>query len=79
MKYLFYIFIFTSLNAFGQSFNYSYIDPCTGITKTINIPSNGITVTYYGQINTFQANDFYSGAFENWAQGVYASFGSNNP
>lgn len=79
MKYLFYILIFTSLNAFGQSFNYSYIDPCTGITKTINIPSNGITVTYYGQINTFQANDFYSGAFENWAQGVYASFGSNNP
>ena len=63
---------------YGQV-NYSYVDPCTGITKTITVPSNGITVTYYGQINTFQANDFYNGAFESWAQGVYGSFGGNNP
>jgi hypothetical protein len=63
---------------YGQV-NYSYVDPCTGITKTITVPSNGITVTYYGQINTFQANDFYNGAFETWAQGVYGSFGGNNP
>jgi hypothetical protein len=63
---------------FGQM-SYSYTDPCTGILKTITVPSNGITVTYYGQINTFQAADFYNGGFETWAQGVYGSFGGSNP
>jgi hypothetical protein len=64
--------------SYGQV-NYSYTDPCTGVTKTLVVPSNGITVTYYGQVNTFQPGDFYSGTFENWAQGVYGSFGGNNP
>jgi len=59
--------------------NYSYTDPCTGIIKTIQVPSNGVTVTYYGQIKTFAPADFYSGAFETWSQGVYSSFGNNNP
>lgn len=64
--------------AFGQ-ISYSYVDPCTGVTKTISVPSSGVTVTYYGEINTFQPNDFYNGTFEAWAQGVYGSFGGNNP
>jgi hypothetical protein len=59
--------------------NYSYTDPCTGILKTITVPSNGVTVTYYGQIKTFAPADFYSGAFETWSQGVFSSFGNNNP
>lgn len=59
--------------------NYSYTDPCTGVLKTITVPSNGVTVTYYGQIKTFAPADFYSGAFETWSQGVYSSFGNNNP
>ena len=63
---------------YGQ-ITYSYTDPCTGATKTMSVPSNGITVTYYGQTQTFQPNDFYNGSFESWAQGVYGSFGGNNP
>jgi hypothetical protein len=59
--------------------NYSYTDPCTGVLKTITVPSNGVTVTYYGQIKTFAPADFYSGAFETWSQGVFSSFGNNNP
>lgn len=59
--------------------NYSYTDPCTGVIKKIQVPSNGVTVTYYGQIKTFAPADFYSGAFETWSQGVFSSFGSNNP
>ena len=59
--------------------NYSYTDPCTGVIKSITVPSNGVTVTYYGQIKTFAPADFYSGAFETWSQGVFSSFGNNNP
>ena len=79
-NFIFFIaFWFTSIVSYGQSFNYSYTDPCTGITKTMQVPSNGITVTYYGQVNTFQPTDFYNGGFESWAQGVFSSFGNNNP
>lgn len=73
------LFWLTPILVSGQSFNYSYVDPCTGVTKTINVPSNGVTVTYYGQIKTFSTSAFYSGEFESWAQGVYSSFGNNNP
>ena len=59
--------------------NYTYTDPCTGVLKSITVPSNGVTVTYYGQIKTFAPADFYSGAFETWSQGVFSSFGNNNP
>jgi len=75
----FIAFWFTSIASYGQSFNYSYTDPCTGVVKTIPVSTNGITVTYYGQIHTFQPTDFYNGGFESWAQTVYSSFGNNNP
>lgn len=71
--------ILVSSVGIAQTFAYKYTDPCTGIEKTIQVPSNGITVTYYGQVNTFAANDFYNGGFETWAQDVYSSFGNNNP
>lgn len=70
--------MFLSALAYGQT-SYSYVDPCTGTTRTINFPSTGIVVTYYGEIRVFQPSDFYNGTFENWAQGVYGSFGGSNP
>jgi len=63
----------------AQTYVYSYADPCTGIVKTINVPTNGVTVTYFGQMNTFSPGDFTNGNFNNWANGVYSSFGGNNP
>ena len=63
----------------AQTFTYSYSDPCTGMLKTINVPTNGVTVTYFGQINTFSPADFNNGVFNNWADNVYSSFGGNNP
>ena len=63
----------------AQTYVYSYADPCTGIVKTINVPTNGVTVTYFGQMNTFNPVDFTNGNFNNWANGVYSSFGGNNP
>ena len=63
----------------AQTYVYSYADPCTGIVKTINVPTNGVTVTYFGQMSTFSPADFNNGNFNNWANGVYSSFGGNNP
>jgi hypothetical protein len=63
----------------AQTYVYSYADPCTGIVKTINVPTNGVTVTYFGQMNTFSPADFTNGNFNNWANSVYSSFGGNNP
>jgi hypothetical protein len=63
----------------AQTYVYSYADPCTGNIKTINVPSNGVTVTYFGQMNTFSPADFNNGTFNNWASSVYSSFGGNNP
>ena len=74
----FILLVMWSAHASGQ-ISYSYNDPCTGAKKTIQVPANGITVAYYGQVQTFQPTDFYNGGFENWAQGVFSSFGANNP
>jgi hypothetical protein len=63
----------------AQTYVYSYADPCTGNIKTINVPANGVTVTYFGQMNTFSPADFTNGTFNNWANSVYSSFGGNNP
>ena len=76
---IFLFFLLFSGVSYGQTISYSYTDPCTGAIKTISVPSTGVTVTYYGQIKTFAPTDFYSGVFESWAQGVYSSFGNNNP
>lgn len=79
VRVLLAILFFISNVCFSQTFDYSYIDPCTGSTKTIQVPSTGVTVTYYGQIHTFQPDDFNNGVFESWANDVYGSLGSTNP
>lgn len=52
----------------AQGFTYSYLDPCTKTYKSITIPQSqqGITVNYYGNINTFNTNDFSNGNFDLW-------------
>lgn len=72
------LIMFTGL-AFGQTYTYSYNDPCTGVLKSLVVPSNGITVSYYGQINTFSPLDFQSGAFETWTNDIKSSYGNFNP
>lgn len=63
----------------AQTYVYSYTDPCTGLVKNLNVPINGVTVTYFGQIQTFQPVDFTNGNFNTWANSVYNSYGNNNP
>jgi hypothetical protein len=73
------LFLFTTTLLKAQTFIYSYTDPCTGLIKSINVPSDGVTVTYFGQIQTFSNNDFQNGAFDTWAESIYNSFGNANP
>ena len=72
-------FLFAAIWCNAQSFTYTYDDPCSGLEKSIQVPTNAITITYYGQIQTFSPSDFNNGVFEAWAQNVFSSFGSNNP
>jgi hypothetical protein len=65
---------------YSQTYNYTYTDPCNGTLQTVTVPINGeVTVGYYGFVETFSYNDFTSGAFESWAQGVFDQFGGNSP
>jgi hypothetical protein len=81
IKHLIFVIILlcTGLTSYSQTFNYSYTDPCTGVLKTVQVPTNGVTVSYYGQLQTFDPSAFYSGEFDSWMQDVYSSYGGNNP
>ena len=84
MRIKFLIVIFLSLLCnitTAQTFNYSYTDPCNGKVYNLSIPygQNQIAVTYYGQVNTFTANDFNNGAFDNWAAGVFNQYQNASP
>ena len=66
-KLLFILTFFLSLNLLGQGFTYSYVDPCSKLTKTIFISGNqSVTVNYLGFISSFTQTDFSNGNFDNW-------------
>ena len=66
---------------YGQSFQYTYTDPCTGLPNTITIsqPLGSVTLFYAGQWNTFTQAQLQSGGYEAWVNSINASFppGSN--
>ena len=68
-------FLISFVSSAQSTFIYSYNDPCTGVLKSIDVPTNGITVTYYGQVQTFNQDDFVNGNFNNWATNLYNSYG----
>jgi hypothetical protein len=57
---LIFIFLCIGLSTYGQTFTYSYKDPCNGNLKTVIVPSgqDQVAVTYYNQINSFKLDDF---------------------
>ena len=67
--------------ATGQSFNYSYTDPCNGKLYTLTIPygTDQLAVTYYNQVKVFTANDFNNGSFDAWASNVYSQYKNTSP
>lgn len=79
-NFIFILLLFLATTvAKAQTYVYTYTDPCTGLSKSLNVPVNGVTVTYFGQTQTFQPVDFTNGNFNNWANSVYSSYGGNNP
>jgi hypothetical protein len=67
-----------SLN--GQSFMYSYVDPCTKETKFITADRNSpIVVVYYNQIRTFSYTELQDGTFDLWMVDIYNKYKSTSP
>jgi hypothetical protein len=77
------LMILSGLAAHGQSFSYTYIDPCTKEVKSINVSDlNGnlpIVMNYYGQVRTFTPAELQNGSFDTWANDVYNNYGVGNP
>jgi hypothetical protein len=75
---LFLFMIGLSLN--GQSFLYSYIDPCTKESKFITADMNSpIVVVYYGQVRTFSYVELQDGTFDLWLFDTYNKYKSTSP
>jgi len=67
-----------SLN--GQSFLYSYVDPCTKETKFITADmSSPIVVVYYNQVRTFSYTELSDGTFDLWMADIYNKYKSTSP
>jgi len=63
----------------SAQYSYTYTDPCTLQSKSVFVPAGGgVVVNYFDNHNIFTANDFSSGAFDNWIAQV-AQSNSNSP
>jgi len=64
----------------GQSFLYSYIDPCTKETKFITADiSSPIVVAYYGQVRSFSYQELQDGTFDLWMNTTYNKYKTTSP
>jgi len=69
-----------ALSLKGQSFMYSYTDPCTQELKFINANmSSPIVIAYYGQVQTFSYTELTDGTFDNWINSVYLKYKNTSP
>ena len=71
-KFIVLLVLLLPMVVVGQSIiNYSYSDPCTGKTKTLEFLDNQtITVNYLGYIQAFDYNQINNGDLENWVNGI---------
>ena len=76
----FILLMIVALSVNGQSFIYSYTDPCTQELKFINADmSSPIVIAYYGQVKTFSYTELQDGTFDNWINSVYLKYKSTSP
>jgi hypothetical protein len=71
------ILFFTNLTAIGQTFTYTFIDPCTKEMTQFNLPiqsGNVSLVSFLGQQKYFTADDVISGVFATWINQVYTEY-----
>ena len=68
------------LPLWGQSFTYSYIDPCTKELKSIYADMSApIVISYYGQVKTFTYDELSNGTFDLWMSNTYNTYKSTSP
>ena len=64
----------------GQSFIYSYIDPCTKQSKFISADMSApIVISYYGQVKTFTYGELSDGTFDAWINNIYNKYKTTSP
>jgi hypothetical protein len=64
----------------GQSFIYSYIDPCTKQSKSIVADMSApIVISYYGQVKTFTYQELNDGTFDSWINDIYIKYQTTSP
>jgi hypothetical protein len=74
------ILILIGLPLTGQSFTYSYIDPCTKQSKFIYADMSApIVISYYGQIQTFTYTQLSDGTFDAWINNIYTKYQNTSP
>lgn len=74
------ILFMLALSLKGQSFMYSYTDPCTQELKFINANmSSPIVIAYYGQVQTFSYTELTDGTFDSWINSVYLKYKNTSP
>ena len=67
------LFLFVQgLSLMGQSFTYSYIDPCTKEIKLVYADMSApIVIAYYGEVKAFTYDQLQDGTFDNWINNIY--------
>ena len=51
----------------GQTYNYTYTDPCTLNQQSIIVPiGDQVVLNYFGKVQAFNQQDFSNGVFDNW-------------
>lgn len=79
MKKWISLFVFFAFLQASAQYSYTYTDPCTLQSKSVFVPAGGgVMVNYFDNHNTFTANDFTSGAFDNWIA-LVSQQNSNSP
>ena len=71
------LLLLTNLTAIGQTFTYTFVDPCTKEMTQFNLPiqsGNGSLVSFLGQQKYFTADDVISGDFTTWINQVYTEY-----
>jgi hypothetical protein len=71
------LLLLTNLTAIGQTFTYTFIDPCTKEMTQFNLPiqsGNVSLVSFLGQQKYFTADDVISGVFASWINQVYSDY-----
>jgi hypothetical protein len=73
-------FMIIGLPLMGQSFTYSYIDPCTRATKVIYADMSApIVIAYYGQVKAFTYTQLSDGTFDAWINDIYNQYKTTSP